>query len=196
MRWDFVVHLVGGGYVRVHPGSARTNGAKPRYCPAPVGGAASSGGAPEHAAYAGGKGGGAPEHAAYEWLSPGDHGVFTMERASCVPQTDRMGKKRVWRILNGIAESIPTLDDAEGPTLDDAEGRGLDITNGTELLWWLWICNLGALSTEVIGVGVEHAWVAKFPRGGHFVFTFQRVDKTTTRVHLTGGHIEVEVHVE
>ena len=91
--------------------------------------------------------------------------------------------------MNNIAERIPTL--------DDAEGRGLDLTYGTELLWWLWICNLGAHTIEVIGTGVQSAWVAKPSHGNGFVFTLQRVDDTTSRVHLTGGRFgELEVRVE
>ena len=100
-----------------------------------------------------------------------------------------MGRKKVWPVMNGIAERIPTL--------DDAEERGLDITDGTKLLWWLWICNLGLHSFEVIGEGVERAWVAKRFSGNVFVFTFQRVDDTTSRLRLTGGRFgELEVSVE
>ena len=70
-------------------------------------GATASGGAPKHVAYAGGRGGGAPEHAACEWLSPGEHALFTLERAGCVPQSDRLGKKAFGALL--VLHHMPTV---------------------------------------------------------------------------------------
>ena len=46
-------------------------------------------------------------------------------------------------------------------------------------------------------MGVKSAWVAKTSSGNGFVFAFQHVDGTISRLRLTGGRFgELEVSVE
>ena len=37
----------------------------------------------------------------------------------------------------------------------------VDITDGTSVCWWLWTCNLGAMTEEVIGPGIYAATLAR-----------------------------------
>ena len=99
-----------------------------------------------------------------------------------------MGKKAVWCIVKQLMSSNQVPIEDEDPRV------GLDITDGKVLRWWLWICNLGVNSTEVIGVGVIGAKVSIMDRGHSATFTFYRVDGTSSRVVLTlGGKVSIYV---
>ena len=158
LRLDIVIRHRDGGYLRIHPGTKRSNDAEPRYFP-PTGPARS-----------------ASEHAREEWAAPSHDGIFTWARAQTIPQGDRMGKKAVWRIVEPLLSSNQI---------------GLDITNGEVLRWWLWICNLGRYSRDVIGVGVIRAEVSMADRRKSATFTFYRVDSTSSRVVLASSRMEV-----
>ena len=73
------------------------------------------------------------------------------------------------------------------PIEDEDPRVGLDITDGKVLRWWLWICNLGVYSKEVIGEGVLTAQVSITSKGNAATFTFNRVDSTSSRVVLTSA---------
>ena len=88
-------------------------------------------------------------------------------------QGDKLGKGAVWRTVQNKLQSIP----------DERDGGALDITDGSVLRWWLWICNLGLHTREVIGVGVRCARVAMNDTD-EAVFTFTRVDDTDITVRL------------
>ena len=75
---------------------------------------------------------------------------------------------------------------------DEVTGEARDITNGEDLPWWLWICNLGCHTNEVIGAGVQRARLAINDREA--VFTFSRTDGTECIVRLVGGRrVRVDV---
>ena len=59
----------------------------------------------------------------------------------------------------------------------------LNITDGSTLMWWLWICNLGGQTQRVIGNGVHSAHVSM--RNEHVAcFRFGRMDDTESVVLL------------
>ena len=120
---------------------------------------------------AGAASGSAPEHARQEWRTPGPDWTFTWERAQLVPQVDRLGKKAIRRIVEHML--------LEG----DLTPVPFEITSGERIRWWLWICNLGRFSREVVGVGVNQAWVAS-EADNEFVFTFKHIDDTVCHVNL------------
>ena len=160
-RLDLVVGHLHGGYARLHPGTKPKNDAAPRYFP---------GSAPEHAADA-------PEHAADEWRSPAADGIFTLARSNLVPQIDKLGKAHVWRTMETLfTQGLIT------------QGLTTCITNGTRLRWWLWICNLGACTRSVIGIGVCDAYVTMNTHH-EAIFEFTRMDASKCMVRLccSGG---------
>ena len=113
----------------------------------------------------------ASEHAADEWRTPGNKGIFTFDRADLVPQIDKLGKEDVWRKVQYLkAQRL-------------IGGPPLDITDGTHLLWWLWMCNLGSHTKKVIGTGVRSAYIA-MNVDHEAVFTFVRADGTECTVRL------------
>ena len=95
---------------------------------------------------------------------------LTWERAQLIPQVDRLSKKAVWEILQGV----------ESPWL-----MPKDITDGSILRWWLWIGNLGAHSRDVIGPGVTGARVSMADDGNSATFTFDRTDGSSSHVVLS-----------
>ncbi len=173
-RLDLVLRHSDGQYVRLHPGPRPKSDAIPRFFPptAPEHGAHPSS-APEHAAHSSS----APEHAAHEWRTPGADWTFSPERAALVPQGDRLGKEAVWRTVERLM--------TEGLVSGESQNASamLNITDGSTLRWWLWICNLGNLTWEVIGVGVHSARLA-LNGCDEAVFTFSRADDTECTVRL------------
>ena len=107
-------------------------------------------------------------HAAQEWRMPGADGIFTPDRAAIVPLTDRLGKAAVWEAVQRLGLAC---------------GDVRDITDGRDLRWWLWVCNLGRHTTRVIGDGVQRAQVRM--NGKKAVFTFSRSDGTECIVMLS-----------
>ena len=102
-------------------------------------------------------------------------GTFTAERAALVPQIDRLGKKRVWHSVERLMQA--------GAIPNAADGRARDITDGQDLRWWLWICNLGGQEQEVIGAGIHTARLA-MNNADEVVFTFIRADDTECSLTL------------
>ena len=113
-RLDFVIRHTDGGYWRIHPGSKPRLDAVPRYfTPAD-----------------------ARTHlAADQWRYLGPQG-FTYEDALTVPQSDRIGKKKAWVVL----ENLPLGE--------------LDSSPDATFKWWLWLANLGPHTQTAIGAGV------------------------------------------
>ena len=164
MRMDMIIRHTTGGYVRIHPGDKIKNDATPKFFPR------------TRAASA------ATEHASTEWNTPGPGGTLIWERAQTVPQGDRLGKKAVWEILQGV-ESLWLMPK--------------DITDGSILRWWLWIGNLGAHSRDVIGPGVTGARVSMADDGNSATFTFDRADGSSSHVVLScGRHQQLDIHVQ
>ena len=69
---------------------------------------------------------------------------YTYKDAALIPQVDRMGKRDAYRILQ---------ETACGPLMNE----------GAHFKWWLFICNLGKNTREIIGCGIvaatlEHKW--------------------------------------
>ena len=179
-RLDLVLHHSDGGYVRLHPGSQPKNDAIHRYFPRQVS-------APEHAR----RPASASEHAAHEWRTAGaSSSTFTSERAALVPQGDRLNKNLVWKTVEQL------LDEKSIP--DEQSGSKMDLTDGQVLRWWLWICNLGNLTREVIGAGVVKAHLA-MNGSDEAVFTFTRADDTECTVrlycHRRGKGRDLEVYM-
>jgi hypothetical protein len=176
-RLDLVIRHPDNAYWRLHPGSAPTNDAKPRFFP---------GSAPEHAAY---EPASAPEPAAHEWRRPGAAGIFSSDRAKLVPQIDRLSKAQVWQAVQLIPERL----------MPDVRSKpGLDITCGQHILWWLWICNLGQHTKFVIGAGV-HAAHLTMDTNHEAVFKFTRTDATECVVKLARmrqGEFKISVPTE
>ena len=85
LRFDFVLHHLDGGYVRIHPGTKAKTDAQPRYFPSS---------ATEHV-----------QAPSLQWRQLPASGVFREEDAALVPQIDRMGTKRAWQHM--IALSLP-----------------------------------------------------------------------------------------
>ena len=161
---DMNIRHTDGGNVRIHPGLKIANDAQPQFFP------------PARAAS------GAAEHAGTEWNTVGPAGLFTWERAQTVPQGDRLNKKAVWKIIEGVWQ---------------ASGDALDITDGSTLRWWLWIGNLGAHSRDVIGPGVTGARVNNTDDGKAATFTFERTDGNNRQVVLARGrHQQLDIHVQ
>jgi len=80
-----------------------------------------------------------------------------------VPQTDRIGKKRAWQLL----QELPV-----GP---------LDSGPHATFKWWLWLANLGAETRTVLGDGVVAASLLHSDVTLKKV-TFVRIDNTTITV--------------
>ena len=66
---------------------------------------------------------------------------FHYGHARSVPQTDRLSKKMAWAELGQCADGY--LDDSPTATFK----------------WWLWLCNLGTVTREVLGAGVVRAYL-------------------------------------
>ena len=59
----------------------------------------------------------------------------------------------------------------------------LDITDGYQVPWWLWACNLGGWTEEVIGVGVCKVELMRWD-ANQVAFRFTRADDTQAVVML------------
>jgi hypothetical protein len=91
---------------------------------------------------------------------------FTYELAKSIPKIDQMGKKDAYRFL-----------------LDTPPGR-LPVTNDAPFKWWLFACNLGKNTRDVIGPGITAAVLEqKMETCVHLVFT--RSDNTTVKLVVT-----------
>ena len=79
----------------------------------------------------------------------------------------------------------------QGLIPNERDGCWLDITDGTCLRWWLWICNLGSLTTEVNGTSVRSAHIA-MNTDNEAVFKFIRSDESECILRLAreqGGQL-------
>ena len=107
-----------------------------------------------------------------------------------MPQGDRLSKNLVWKTVEQL------LDEKSIP--DEQSGSKMDLTDGQVLRWWLWICNLGNLTREVIGAGVVKAHLA-MNGSDEAVFTFTRADDTECTVrlycHRRGKGRDLEVYM-
>ena len=114
-RLDFIIRHTDGGYWRIHPGSKPRYDVRPKYFE---------------------PSGETMEDPGDQWrvLQP-DRG-FSYRNAIVVPQTDRIGKRQAWAVL----ENLPL-------------GR-LDSSADATFKWWLWLANLGAHTRVVLGNGV------------------------------------------
>ena len=65
------------------------------------------------------------------------------------------------------------------PALPD----GVDITDGKVITWWLWVSNLGQITLEVIGNGIQQVFLSR-TRELEVVFKFLRVDNTEVSVFV------------
>ena len=115
-----------------------------------------------------------------DWNTPGPDWTMTWERAQRVPQGDRLGKKAVWETIQRVCHR---------------PGGALDITDGTTLRWWLWICNLGHHSRDVIGPGVTGARVSMTEDWMEATFTFYRTDGSRSRISLVRGRHTLDLYV-
>ena len=81
---------------------------------------------------------------------------------------------------------------------DEQTGSKMDLTDGQDLLWWLWIPNLGNFTDKVIGGGLVKAHVAMNGRN-EAVFTFSRADATECTVRLRcsrhGESYDLKLHM-
>ena len=91
---------------------------------------------------------------------------FLYAHACGVPATDRLGKKVAWAELESLSDGY------------------LDAGPDARFKWWLWLCNLGLETREVLGAGVVRAFLrhrGRFVK--HVVCT--RADATEITVALT-----------
>ena len=95
-------------------------------------------------------------------------GAYTYEDAALVPQIDRIGKKEAYQSL----QQTPL-----GPLM----------TEGAHFKWWLFICNLGKDTREIIGGGIVAATLEdKWKHGVQLLLT--RSDKTEARLQIAQHH--------
>ena len=116
---------------------------------------------------------GAAEHASIQWTTIGQDNVWTITRSGLVPQIDRIGKDAVWQQISALLgqNAIPPVDEF------------VDITDGTIIRWWLWVCNLGQRTRDVIGEGIQEVHLSR-TLAQEVVFKFVRVDNTETSLLL------------
>ena len=160
-RLDFCVPLADGPYWRLHPGTTIKSSAKPRHIPAELPGARGS------------TARGAAEHAGQQWTALDEQGVWTAPRAALVPQGDRRGKQEMWLSLQQSAQEgcVPWYP------------QEVDVTDGAVTKWWLWTCSLGENTAQVIGAGIERAFLTRGSRL-EYRFRFVRVDGSEACVVL------------
>ena len=98
---------------------------------------------------------------------------FTYDYCSTIPQGDKIGKKDAYRLLL----QVPV-----GP---------LPITEGASFKWWLFVCNLGQKTREVIGPGLtaatlEHKSQIWDPLNS-IGLLFTRIDGTSVQLLVSPG---------
>ena len=145
-RLDFVFYRADGSYCRLHPGTTKSNDAKPGilllHTPA------------------------TERHPAQLQLPSIPELPFTYTTASGIPKTDQIGKEEAYQSLqHAPLGALATIVDAP-------------------FKWWLFACNLGNNTREVIGGGIIAA--ALETKWDHTVqILFTRSDNTEARVQIT-----------
>ena len=121
-RCDLIVYCSDGSFWRLHPGSKCRLDAIPKHI------------TPEVFIQV------LKSTAGNVWMPADFELPFTATQAAGIPQSDRLGKKEVWRWIQQLG----------------AAEHEFDITNGYELKWWLWVANLEQ-SRSVVGAGITTA---------------------------------------
>ena len=124
---DIVVYNADGKHYRLHPGSKRRNDAQPIKCKTIIGAAE-------------------PNVHKEASIEPAAHTyrkaplVFTRHDAEKIPQIDRIGRRKMFDLLQRVPASRP-----------------LELTQAFIVVfpWWLWVPTVGAIRDEVIGIGIE-----------------------------------------
>ena len=91
---------------------------------------------------------------------------FTYDYCSTIPKTDQIGKKDAYRLL---------LQAPVGP---------LPITEDAPFKWWLFVCNLGKNTQEVIGPGLTAATL-EHKNQDAIGLLFTRSDGTSVRLSVS-----------
>ena len=98
---------------------------------------------------------------------------FHYGHACSVPQTDRVGKKIAWAELQSLPEGY------------------LDASPTATFKWWLWLCNLGTVTREVLGAGVVRAYLRHHAHDEKHVICTRSDDSEVTiqfTMHARGKH--------
>ncbi len=75
--------------------------------------------------------------------------AFTWSDAQLIPQSDRIGKRRAWQLLNALrGQHLAQPGSAAQPP-------HVNLTNGRLFSWKLWLCNLGPLAQDTFGPGIS-----------------------------------------
>ena len=98
---------------------------------------------------------------------------FTYELAWTIPKIDQMGKKDAYRFLL----SIPL-----GP---------LPTTSDASFKWWLFVCNLGKNTKEVLGPGIMAATLEE-KNDKYALLAFARTDNTVVRLMVTPSSTRIQ----
>ena len=164
-RCDFVLNLTDGCFWRLHPGSKSKQDAKPlRVVPQDF--CARVLQSTEPMAFT-----------ATDLWRPHFALPFTARHATSVPQTDSIGKNRIWAwVLSlGAAEHM------------------FDVTDGTQFRWWLWVATLEH-SHNVVGAGISSAEI--HTNGISWAdFIFNRIDGSGCFVTLLARSSGVKLTV-
>ena len=93
---------------------------------------------------------------------------FTYDYCSTIPQVDHMGKKDAYRLLLQAPLGL------------------LPITGDAPFKWWLFVCNLGKNTQELIGPGLTAATL-EHKSQNTIRFLFTRTDGTSVQLLVSPG---------
>ena len=157
-RVDIVVYNADGKHHRLHPGSKRKNDAQVILCKTIIG-AAEPIGAPAADTYSE-----APL-------------VYTRDDAEKIPQVDRMGRRKMFDMLQKLLAYRPL----------ELMQVSIDV-----FPWWLWLPTTGPIRDAVIGIGIERIALVqtKAERTGYMSsakFLIVQTDKTAVLLNAFHG---------
>ena len=163
-RVDIVMYNADGKHYRLHPGSKRRNDAQLIERKTIIGAAEPDVDKEPPI-----------EPAAYTYRKAPL--VFTRDTADNIPQVDRIGRRKIFDLLQKLPASRP-----------------LELTQASTAVfpWWLWLPTIGAIRDDVIGIGIEriellHTWTERtgYVSGARFLIV--RTDKTAVLLNAFHG---------
>ncbi len=174
-RVDFVLYLLDGRFVRIHPGTTRRSSANPVYGRSVAVAESSAHSTQQPTAHVG-----VPGDAAMPTSASSSHtqatSAFTLRDAQLVPQHDKWGRQMMWIALEE----------------EDLKQCPIDITDRSRLMWPLWFSNLGRHTSSVIGSGIVRVeLIENGPRKA--TFRCQRTDNTIVNVILRSNNDKLQL---
>ena len=125
-------------------------------------------------------------------VQPHTQPAFMWSEAQLIPQNDRMGKRQTWQRLDALRQQHTAQHTRA------AQPAALDVTDGTLFPWKLWLCSLGYLTQDTLGVGIRSVHLQLY-QDPIIILNLTRADDTvaelslTQRTHADGGH---SYHIE